>query len=130
MTITIEKSTDRDLCAILRWLKKEYEDNGCEHGFWCNRGIIRAAHRAGKMTVLREDNKAVAFMAGDDILAVRPDRRDKGYGRTLAGLWIEEARAKDVPYLFIECATRDALRFWETMGFIEVETSLRGIWAY
>src|SRR5437588_474188 len=60
--IAIEQSTDRDLRAILYWLKKEYEANGSEDGFWNNRRLIREGHHEGRLVVLREDDKTVAFL--------------------------------------------------------------------
>jgi hypothetical protein len=87
-------------------------------------GQLRVAnsegHREGEITVLREDNKVVAFQLGHDVLEVKPDKRGKGYGRTLAEHWIEKTKASGTPYLFIECAPPTSLGFWKKLGFRKI----------
>jgi GNAT superfamily N-acetyltransferase len=117
MTVTIEQSTDNDLEAILRWLKKEYIAEGRTRGFYCNRDLIRKGHHKGEITVLREDDVCVAFHLHGDIMEVRPDKRGKGYGRALAEDWIRNMIAKGAAYLEIECAPSTSLGFWNKMGF-------------
>jgi len=116
MTITITQSTDKDLSSILRWLKKEYDADEDGRGFYNNRRLIREGHREGTITILREDDKCVAFHLHGDILEVRPDKRRMGYGRALAEQWIENSTAT-AAYLFIECAPSTSLHFWKKMGF-------------
>jgi GNAT superfamily N-acetyltransferase len=133
MTISISKSDERDLRAILYWLKKEYEADDRGHGYWCNRKYIREAHRKGELYVLREDNKCVAFhfkSEGMGILEVRADKRGRGYGKVLIELWIKRAVADGEVYIAVECAPETSVSFWQMMGFTPIRTDNGQQFAY
>jgi GNAT superfamily N-acetyltransferase len=127
--ITIDKSSERDLRAILYRLKREYEQNGCGEGFYHNRHRIRQAHRQAELYVVRENAKCVGFQFkssdGFGIIDIHPAMRGKGYGSILATLWVKRAAENGEAYVAVECATPEAGPFWQAMGFTLVDVNCR-----
>ena len=114
----VEPATEKDLQAILEWLRQEFEDDG--EGFWTNRRIICRSLEHGELWVIREDGEPVAFQVGDyaaDIVSVRKDRRRLGFGKTLFEASLQRAIRDNVNVLSGECSPPSSLPFWQEMGF-------------
>ena len=113
------KATEDDLKAILRWLEREYQEDG--KGFWSNRCVIRRSFfEDDDLWVIRENGEAVAFQVGDygtDIVCVRKDRRCQGYGTALFESSLNRAHRDNVNVLAGECSPPTSLPFWQKMGF-------------
>ena len=115
----ITKPTQRDLDDILSWLKLEFEKD--REGFWCNRNIISKALDQDELYVIRRNEVAVAFQVGHysaDIVNVRQDLQNKGYGSALLEYSMEQARTNNVTVLRGECMPTSSLSYWEKHGFV------------
>jgi hypothetical protein len=85
------------------------------------------------MVVLIVDGQAAGFLAGTEILEIKPDLRGKGYGRILAEYMVDQARSEGRSVVKITVAPSSAEPFWLRMGFMLVEehnTHGNGTFAY
>lgn len=141
--IDVKYSSMGDLDEVLSWLKEEYDQTDDGTGFWCNRDLIRRAHKESRMWVGcdSKSHEVVAFQIGGllspGILEVRPDRRGQGCGRQMVDHCVQQARLDDVCLLYIECKPSASIPFWKSMGFqllteafADREYDLRGNYAY
>ncbi|MFJ6326112.1 MULTISPECIES: GNAT family N-acetyltransferase [Hyphomicrobiales] len=120
--------------AARKWNESDWQEPHPVEGFRCNWDSVKRAWQEGSSTihVLIVNDAAVGFLDGTNILEIRPDVRDKGYGRILAGFMEGCARAEGRSVLEIEIAPRSAKPFWKRMGFIPVEESrvVNGLYAF
>jgi len=119
----IRKATKQDFEGIRDWLKKERK-NGKVGNFYCNLRQIEDGLKNGRLIVLLEASKPVAFcLMGTEeiaILAVKENRRKRGAGTQLAKHCIEQARNEGLVGLIVECAPLTSIPFWKRMGFTPV----------
>lgn len=117
------------------WVAGGYADDPPSRGFRCNWDTVKRSWRenSSRVDILMVDGLAIGFLAGRDILEVRPDRRGEGWGRLLAEFMIEVARGEGLSVIEIEIAPLAAQPFWERMGFTVVPDRRGngdGIYAY
>lgn len=104
-------------------------------GFRCNWDTTKRnwMEVGAGLDVLLADGEVAGFLAGTDILEIRPDLRGRGYGRILAEFMIERAVTEGRSVLDIEIAPETAEPFWKQMGFTVVPDRTGnggGIYAY
>jgi GNAT superfamily N-acetyltransferase len=121
--------------ALERWEQNGYLGDRPVRGFRCNWGSAKRWQEEGHtpMVVLVVDGQAVGFLAGTDILEIKPGMRGRGYGRILAEYMVERARSEGRSVVKITVAPSSAEPFWLRMGFTLVEehnTHGNGTFAY
>jgi GNAT superfamily N-acetyltransferase len=121
--------------ALERWEESDYEGERPVRGFRCNWDSAKRWREEGHtpMSVLVVDGVAAGFLAGTDILEIKPDLRGNGYGRLLAEYMVERARSEGRSVVHITVAPSSAEPFWRRMGFTLVEnrnTYGNGTFAY
>jgi len=118
--MTVELADETDLRTILEWLHSEYDSEAGE-GFWGNRRDIQNYFDWELLWVVREGNKAVAFLAGNEdtisYLVTKCDKRHRGYGEELLKAHEARARANGVKELRGECSRKGPIDFWLKFGF-------------
>lgn len=117
-TPRVVRGTHEDAAEILRWLKAVFDVD--HDGFWHNRNIVERAVDAEELWVIREDDRAVAFLVGNyapDIINVRQDRQRRGLGEALFAAALARAEVANVVVLNITCMPPTSLPFWRRMGF-------------
>jgi hypothetical protein len=106
-------------------VEEEFQD--IEGNFFCDWNLTLDAHSEGRLLVYIDpaNGEPVAYQWGGliqaGILQVRNDMRHRGIGRELVNRRIEEGRRKGTPLLFIQCAPKSSIPFWERMGFTIVQ---------
>jgi len=109
--------------AHQNWLLGEFDADIPVRGFRCNWDSTKRRWQAGesRVDILKVADEAIGFLAGTDILEIRPDLRGAGYGRILAEFM--QALAYDAGHsvLEIDIAPSSAEPFWKRMGFTLVE---------
>jgi ribosomal protein S18 acetylase RimI-like enzyme len=114
-------ATDTDLSYVMAWLKAESLKS--HDGFWSKRLVIERAHADGRLLVLREGEKAIAFhtegeMLGPcSILEVHPQRRNRGFGRAVATHLIQKAKEAEAILLQVQCTSEASRRLMESLNF-------------
>lgn len=121
--------------AIDVWERGGWIDNKPARGFRCNWNSVKRSWRenSARVDILVVDGEAAGFLAGTDILEIRPDLRGKGHGRALAEFMVELAMKEGRSVLEIEIAPYTAEPFWRRMGFTEMphrRGSGGGMYAY
>jgi GNAT superfamily N-acetyltransferase len=109
--------------AVKAWEAEEYIDEvAAPRGFRCNWDSVKRTWKTynDRVDILVVDGQAVGFLAGRDILEIRPDLRGKGYGRVLADHMVDVAREEGRSVVEIEIAPLTAVPFWQRMGFTVV----------
>jgi GNAT superfamily N-acetyltransferase len=125
----IRKATTEDLEAVRKWLQQENDDG--HHSFIVNMSMIEDGQRDGSLTVLVDKELPVAFVLGEQnlaILAVKQDRRSGGIGRKLATNWFEQARERDLIGFDGECSPSSSLSFWKKMGCTQIKSQNHNPW--
>jgi GNAT superfamily N-acetyltransferase len=149
MTVEIQSATEATLAEVEAWLdmeeavyqaaqKARLNDDVIEipiRGFRCNWDTTKRLWREGdgRVDVLVLDGETVGFLAGYDILEIRPARRGAGYGRILAEHMLRLAQEAGRSVLEIEIAPSSAEPFWTRMGFTPIDGRQGpggGIYAY
>ena len=149
MTHQILEADDARIAEIEVWLDSEevaydealelwendYEGDRPVRGFRCNWDSAKRWRKEGHtpMVVLVVDDRAVGFLAGMDILEIKPGLRGKGYGKLLADHMVQAARDEGRSVVEITVAPSTAEPFWWRMGFTLVEehdTHGNGTFAY
>jgi len=120
----IRPATKADLHRVLSWLREEW--NGV-YGFWGNRDMISEGQKQGDLTVLvrSSDDLLLGFLLGSDrsmaIMAIKPEFRRQGLGRSLAESGLRRVEAAGRFGLIIECEPKMSVPFWEGLGFRHVD---------
>jgi hypothetical protein len=131
----IRNATKRDLAAVKKWLRAEYELKG--EGFFCNWSIIDHAFKRKDLFVLDVVGDVLGFVVdgrrGPDIVEVCPEKRGMGYGRYLAEWAISSAFKRGNSVFEGECAPVSSVPFWEKLGLTVVRSRIGpggGLYAY
>jgi GNAT superfamily N-acetyltransferase len=131
----IRNATKRDLAAVQKWLRAEYELKG--EGFFCNWSIIDRAFKRKDLFVLDVVGDVLGFVVdgtrGPDIVEVCPEKRGMGYGRYLAEWAINSAFKRGNSVFEGECAPASSVPFWEKLGLTVVRSRTGpggGLYAY
>lgn len=133
MNVEIVPANEVAMARIVEWLdveesvyqtadatwQRDYEGDRPARGFRCNWDSVNRRWHEGiaRVDVLWVDGEPIGFLEGTDILEIRPDLRDKGYGRLLAKFMIDLARSEGRSVLEIEIAPPTAEPFWRRMEF-------------
>ena len=119
--MTVELANERDLETLLKWLHSDFDPETGE-GFWGNRIDIKNYFNWGLLRVVKEGNKAVAFLAGGDdwiaYLVTKSDKRHRGYGAELLNAHEARARTNGVDEIRGECPRQGPIEFWWKFGFV------------
>ncbi len=112
-------ATSADLAATMIWLKADY--TATNEGFWVNRHKIERAFDEGRLSVLDVAGDVVGLLddtaPGPEIVEIRRDVRNRGYGRILAEYAVQAAFNRGNSVVETECAPATSVPFWRRMGF-------------
>lgn len=124
----IRPASIEDLAKIRVWVADENK-RGMPGNFLCNWGVIEAHFEDGRCLVYEEllSGELPGFLAGgvarDGILQVQYERRRQGIARRLVTSALEDCVSQDVHMIYIQCAPKTSLPFWQAMGFARIGES-------
>lgn len=118
--------TQEQVKEIEKWLTREWNLKG--EGFYCKWNNILSSFEENQLAIVSYKNKTVGFASWYDtsnftvtilMVEIKPDYRNKGFGRELINQLFDFFMDKDIYAVDLQCSPATSEPLWRRFGFID-----------